>query len=1469
MADVVELIIKLTGDKDALKNLESLQKAKETLGKGEINLRVNANDLRKQVTDLQRAIDRLTKERNDVVFGVSGIKDAEASLTRIRNLIRENQILAQRQRGMGLDDSQTQAVISTLRDQETYWRRIQEAVKHGASGIREYDQAIARTKEQLADVKRQIDDGSNRLRDYSVAQKAVNEAIREESTLRERQKQDLEEAVRLVQQLDAEYDKFKQSAIEAATAPGQMVQALGQGISAVGRMIESLGGVFTNNTIFDTLERYATVMTTRMFTQDWGKAFERYDILSTYSDYLEMVGVSAADAEASLSKLNAGIQGIPVGLSDVAYQARMYNMYLDDLERATKLAIGLERALVAGGANEQMRNTARYEIDRLLSAGELSTSRQYRALMQGLGVSSRYLREEMGYGDLTNAEFVNALFKKQISGQELIQGLEKLADSEKLNRAIETYRTTIESGLSSIKFALTRGKANILSALNESLEAGTGKNISGWLYEIRDAINEVYASISTWIRANPERIASVIDTFGRMFDKLRTIDWASVIEGMIDGFNRLIDIFLTLADAVPEGVFEEFVVFSTIYATPLGKALQMVGGALEGVGKALEVCMVALTAYNLNMLAASQGTLILGEALSKLLAIAGPVVAVLGAIGIAAMGLEEGMNGGKRAAASVLGISVQDLEAEAKNVRRTVENALAFKPTDLTKGIEDTKRAFELLDDINAGKNIKASVEELTQLFPSLDLAIDKTAGKLTKASQKALETAKETIEYESATKTLESAGSDSEAIRARIRENEREITKRRENLRKLREEQAKYLAGGFDTPEALDGAKLGQQIAEEEKALADLLTSSDKLGRDAQTVGTRMTSAQRTILELAKNIPGFIGTSAEEALAAIESSQQKLDELREEQKKLQQNYFNTLDELFSGFGKYEPPKTTKRADLVTNLEAHLEAFKAYQTDLENVREYLVTNQMPGLMSYVDEMIQSGDMSGVQSIARAMADGDEKTLKKLDEMYAELMAGKNLESQRETLLANIMKHGIEGVAEMVAKGELSYDEDINKLILEGLDAKIKEIDRQKIIEELKQKNFKGGEGEEGSFLDVGSFLGISDDGTVSDELANSVSSAYAQTKEKIQEMVDEQGPILADIIGVDEANFEEQKQQLAGKAAELVDAFNSSMVEARANLAQQPPLLADIIGLDLDPAKAEAQIQQAANLIKSLAEAMGKAMEEANATIGGGEDSEETSFVGGFGVIPTVISEIIETHLPDLVTAMDTTATDCVGYIDKIIRAVNELITAIQRLISVLEQLRQKFTQVEYTAVQAFNRIKQSVQEAINKVQELINKLQELKGFDGLTIDVNLNGGVPEGAPEGAGNPDSSAYWSTRAHTGGLIGEKGGVSYFAEGGFAKGTDTVPAMLTPGEYVMRREAVNRLGVPFLQRLNRMDIGAAFDSIMSRVYRPMVSPSTAYNYYTTSNDNRKYSNTQHIHTNNPDFAFRIANRYAHAF
>jgi hypothetical protein len=63
---------------------------------------------------------------------------------------------------------------------------------------------------------------------------------------------------------------------------------------------------------------------------------------------------------------------------------------------------------------------------------------------------------------------------------------------------------------------------------------------------------------------------------------------------------------------------------------------------------------------------------------------------------------------------------------------------------------------------------------------------------------------------------------------------------------------------------------------------------------------------------------------------------------------------------------------------------------------------------------------------------------------------------------------------------------------------------------------------------------------------------------------------------------------------------------------------------------------------------------------------------------------------------------------------------------------------------------------------------------------------------------------------ATYSTVSGWFSDGGPVNYLAGGGpprfIPRGTDTVPAMLTPGEFVLNRAAVQRIGLPALQEMN---------------------------------------------------------------
>ena len=69
-----------------------------------------------------------------------------------------------------------------------------------------------------------------------------------------------------------------------------------------------------------------------------------------------------------------------------------------------------------------------------------------------------------------------------------------------------------------------------------------------------------------------------------------------------------------------------------------------------------------------------------------------------------------------------------------------------------------------------------------------------------------------------------------------------------------------------------------------------------------------------------------------------------------------------------------------------------------------------------------------------------------------------------------------------------------------------------------------------------------------------------------------------------------------------------------------------------------------------------------------------------------------------------------------------------------------------------------------------------------------------------------AGGTAISAFASLFAHSGGLI-RNNGIQRFATGGMVQGQDNVPIMAQSGEFVMRRSAVNQIGLQNLAQMNQ--------------------------------------------------------------
>lgn len=102
--------------------------------------------------------------------------------------------------------------------------------------------------------------------------------------------------------------------------------------------------------------------------------------------------------------------------------------------------------------------------------------------------------------------------------------------------------------------------------------------------------------------------------------------------------------------------------------------------------------------------------------------------------------------------------------------------------------------------------------------------------------------------------------------------------------------------------------------------------------------------------------------------------------------------------------------------------------------------------------------------------------------------------------------------------------------------------------------------------------------------------------------------------------------------------------------------------------------------------------------------------------------------------------------------------------------------------------------------------------------------------------------------------------------YSANGGLTpRGTDTIPAMLTPGEYVQRRAAVEHFGRMFMDRINALDLNGALRSL--QITTPYSNGGFIRNETRNYRDNHATVN-QTFNNSSANFGFRRANRFVRA-
>lgn len=248
-----------------------------------------------------------------------------------------------------------------------------------------------------------------------------------------------------------------------------------------------------------------------------GSAVQRFDTLNQYPRTMELLGYSAEDAEASITKMSDRLSSLPTTLDSMTSTVQGIVAITGDLDQATDAGLALNDMLVASGANQQLVTAAMEQFRQMLAKGKPEME-DWRALTSAAPGQMAQLAQAM-LGPTANAnDLYYALggggMDPTITMDQLLDAMIRL-DNEggdgitSFRQQAETAAGGIQTAMANMSNAVTKGIAGLMEEVGQD-------RIAGVFDDIKTGINDAFGIAR-------EVVADVAPVFGEVYDNVAPI----------------------------------------------------------------------------------------------------------------------------------------------------------------------------------------------------------------------------------------------------------------------------------------------------------------------------------------------------------------------------------------------------------------------------------------------------------------------------------------------------------------------------------------------------------------------------------------------------------------------------------------------------------------------------------------------------------------------------------------------------------------------------------------------------------------------------------------------------------------------------------------------------------------------------------------------------------------------------------
>lgn len=313
-------------------------------------------------------------------------------------------------------------------------------------------------------------------------------------------------------------------------------------------------------------------------------AITRFDTLHSYPKVMNSLGFSTDAAKASVSKLNASVQGLPTSLSDIVKSAQSLTSVTGNMGKATDTAIALNHALLASSASTEDVSRAQQQYSQMLAVGK-PDMQSWRTLQETMAPALTKTAKKLGIVSGNTTELYNAMKNGQITFDQFNAALiECDTEAGGFAETALSASKTIRTGFTNIKSAVENVEMRIISAFNNILDSqGFGSfvdildKVKSSIYSLSGAFMETKDGIDYTFK--PAILQDFMSAINNMKTKVRSAMNAFKDTGAIQeaqkALNKFGQAFNKIGDALANSMLLETI--ANIFGQIVGTASYFAG----------------------------------------------------------------------------------------------------------------------------------------------------------------------------------------------------------------------------------------------------------------------------------------------------------------------------------------------------------------------------------------------------------------------------------------------------------------------------------------------------------------------------------------------------------------------------------------------------------------------------------------------------------------------------------------------------------------------------------------------------------------------------------------------------------------------------------------------------------------------------------------------------------------------------